>query len=195
MHMVRTPEEWLSEQALYCNRYNARLTPVHCEKNRQRTDDCRCVGCSGLEEQQRELERQEPVVFYSDPEPEEMDPAPLMQALVGALREVLDGDEEELSFDDQEEPDVEVATGLTGFQRELLFLLGDDLEEPVTERKRVKKGPRRFAVFMGRCPRCSGLMINAPERYGDIRDDDVHRCFTCGYRTSPGYQWNRQRSA
>lgn len=190
MHMALSTEEWLSQQALYCNRYKARLTQVHCDRNQLRTDDCRCDGCGGLEEEQREIEPHEPVVFYSDPEPEELDPTPLIQALAGALQEVLDGDEE-VPFDDEEEPDEESAVELTGFQRQLLALMGDDVDEPIAERKPTKKGPRRFAVFMGRCPRCKGYMINSPER----DDHDAHRCLTCGYRTSPGYVWNRNQGA
>ena len=142
-----------------------------------------------MEEQQRELERKEPVVFYSDQEPENV----MAQALAGALQEVLEGDEEELLIEDQEGSGEEANDELTSFQRQLLAIMGDDLEERIIKRKREKKGPRRFAVFMGRCPRCKGFMINIPERYNDIRDDDVYRCFTCGYRTSPGYQWNRQQ--
>lgn len=195
MHMALSTDEWLSQKALYCNRYHARLTPVHCEENRQRTADSRCSGCDGLEEQPRELEQHEPVVFYSDPESDELDPSPMIQALAGALQEVLDGYEEELPPDDQGDPEGNPRDELTGFERELLALLGDNLDEPIFERKRAKEGPRRFAVFIGRCPRCKGFMVNAPERYNDNRDDDVHRCFTCGYRTSPGYQWNRQQGA
>jgi len=191
MHMVQLSEQWLALNAMYCNRYHARMTPIQCEANRQRVDACRCNGCGGLEEQEREIERQEPVVFFSD-EPEDLDPEPMKQALAEALQEALDCNDDEFPLDDLEELEEETEGELTGIQRQLMALLGDDIEEEIVERKPAKK-ERRFMVFKGRCPRCQGYMINIPERYDDIRDDDVHRCFNCGYRSSPGYTWNRMQ--
>lgn len=54
-----------------------------------------------------------------------------------------------------------------------------------------KQHTNKCAVYIGRCKRCNGYMINALERHGGIKDDDVYRCFTCGWRTSPVYQFNR----
>jgi hypothetical protein len=58
------------------------------------------------------------------------------------------------------------------------------------KRERLNK-PRRVAVFVGRCHKCGGYMMNALERHDGIRDDEVYRCFNCGWRTSPRYQFNR----
>jgi len=186
MQMAQSTEEWLVDNALYCNRYHARLTALHCEENRHRIRGCRCSGCCGLEDQQRELERPEPVVFFSGEPEEDLDPEPLKEALAEALQEALN------EVDELEE---ETAGELTGLQRDLLALMGDDFEEELIERQPVKKERRRFAVFQGRCPRCKGYMVNAPERYNDIRDEDVYRCFACSYRTSPAYQQNRELGA
>lgn len=190
MHIAFPLDNWLGENARYCNRYHARFTPATCAKTREKFGKERCAGCNGLEDQQRELERKEPVVIQDEPEPAEC----MTRALAGALQEILDGDDEELFTDaDPEELDETVEDELNGFHHELLALLDDDLEEPVPERMPDKKGTRRFAVFMGRCPRCKGYILPAPERYDDIRDNEVMRCFNCGYRTSPGYQWNRHQ--
>lgn len=190
MQLAQSTEDWLSQNALFCNRYHARLNQLHCEENRQSNDVARCSGCGGLEDQEREIARQEPVVFFSDG-PDDHDPEPLKEALADALQEALD----EFLLDDLEEPEEETAGEPAGFQSQLLALLGDDFEEELIERRSAKKERRRFAVFMGRCPRCWGYMVNAPERYGDIRDDDVYRCFNCSYRTSPGYQQSRELGA
>ncbi|PKN16541.1 MAG: hypothetical protein CVU66_00625 [Deltaproteobacteria bacterium HGW-Deltaproteobacteria-23] len=193
MHMVQSTEDWLSQNAMYCNHYHARFTAQHCEENRQRVDDCRCTSCSGLEDQEREIIRQEPIVFFSGEPEYDLDPEPLKEALAEALQEIIGGVEEGYSLDDA--GGDQDGDGPTGLQKQLLALMGDDLEEELIERKPKKKERRRFAVFMGRCPRCRGWMVNAPERHGDIRDDDVYRCFNCSYRTSPGYQQNRELGA
>src|SRR6266702_6560426 len=156
MHMALPLDHWLDQNAHYCNRFHARITPAGCAFNRAIEADLRCCGCGGLEDQQREPERHEPVIIQGEPEPDEC----MTRALVGALQEVLDGEEEEFPLDDALEELDEAANGeLTSFHKELLALLDDDLEEPVPERKPEKKGPRRFEVFMGRCPRCSGYML------------------------------------
>ena len=80
---------------------------------------------------------------------------------------------------------------LTGFHLELLKLLEDDFEEPV-ERKPAKTVPQKFAVPTGVCPRCQGYLVNDPERGDGIWDTGVYRCFNCGHRVSPVYEWNRR---
>ena len=176
MHMMISPEEWLSENAMYCNRQGLRVTPAHCEEYRKIHAESRCRGCGGLEERRRDLEYKEPVVFFSDPEPE----AVMTTALAEALQEILDCD---MVAGNQ------AGSEMSAFQRELLSLLEDDPEELIVERRPKSKVSRRYARFMGRCPKCRGYMVNSPERH----DDDVYRCFTCGHRTSPEYQWNRQQ--
>ena len=195
MHMALPSDNWLEQNALFCNRFHARLAPGACVCNREGKAAQHCAGCNGLEDHQRELPRSEPVIFFSEPDPEELDP--LSRAFVAALQGILDCDEWEVLIEEPEYyPDANLAkVELNGFYHNLLSLLEDDQEEseeprPVPE----KKGPRRFAVFMGRCTRCSGWMVNAPEFYDAIRDEAVYRCYSCGYRSSPSYKWNRSQS-
>jgi len=55
MHMALTADEWLDLNARHCNRYRSRMTQESCEGNRKKSDDCRCAGCDGLEDEQREF--------------------------------------------------------------------------------------------------------------------------------------------
>lgn len=73
---------------------------------------------------------------------------------------------------------------------------GKELGELVRRAKTVeaKPAPRRFAVYMGRCRKCSGYMVNTREHQFDSRDEDIYRCFNCGWRTSPKYRDNRHEA-
>jgi hypothetical protein len=191
-YMAQELEEWLQEAARFCNRYHLRMTESACQKNRRNTLDLRCEGCPGLEDQERKLVRAEPVVFFSDPEPD----APITLALAEALQEVLDDkDDESLDEVETEESclDLQDPEGL-GFG--LLAFMEEEYEEIEPPRRpKPDKTPQRYAVFMGRCPRCKGYMVNAPERHGHSWDYGVHRCFNCGERVSPAYAWNRDQVA
>ncbi len=184
MHVAIPLDNWLEKNALYCNRYHARLTPATCAANREKFGEERCAGCGGLEDQVREPERRSPIVIYSEPEPEE---------IPGVDPEVDDDEFGQDYFPAEIEETTIQEKGLNDFQRELLAQLEDDWEEDEPERRPEpkKKLKRRYAVYLGRCPRCSGYMVNIPEFHDSIRDDDVYRCFTCGHRTSPTYEWNR----
>jgi len=177
--LARFLDEWLAESAKFCNRYHVRMTAANCKKNQGETVDLRCGGCAGLEDVERELERVEPVIFLGLPDPEE-----------SLIEEPATEDEDSYLYDpapavlsmDLDDLD-ELGSGLLAFME-------DEYEEPEPPRRRKQeKTGLRFAVFMGRCPRCRGYMLNSPER----DDHAVHRCFTCGYRTSPGYVWNRNQ--
>jgi len=58
-------------------------------------------------------------------------------------------------------------------------------------RDRKERTGKRYAVYMGRCERCSGYMISCVERYLDTKEDDQYKCVNCGWRVSPTLQWNR----
>jgi len=183
MHMALPIDNWLEQNALFCNRYHARMAPGVCDCNRGGKEAARCDGCNGLEDQQRESPRREPVVFFSEPDPEEP----------------LTAEEEETELDGLELEGLDITLeedALNDFHLGLLALLEDDLEEPEEQiSEPEKKGPRRFAVYEGRCPRCTGYMVNDPEHYDGIRDDNLYRCYSCSFRISPAYQWNRLQRA
>lgn len=194
--MTPTADEWLTLNTRHCNRYQARLTPGECEINRQKASDLRCSGCNGLEDVQRKLEYREPVVIQCEPEADD----PMTQALVGVLQEILNGEEgeealEDLEDEEDEKQDDEPEEELSGFHHKLLALMDCTSEElePECRPKPEKTRNRLFAVYMGRCQRCSGYVEYYPEILFGDRDDETHRCLSCGWRTSPAYEWNRQK--
>jgi len=177
---------WLVENTALCQRMAGRITVATCLDNqRQSKADNRCTGCRGL------FDQAEPVAASPLPltcldEPEASQP-----------------DHEETDFwvasDDQDRPDLD--------DDELEELLAEYFpdEEPEQQEQEHRdtvclddppdtRG-RRVQVYLGRCVRCGGYMINALERHDGIKDDDVYRCFTCGWRTSPGYEINRAMHA
>lgn len=176
--MTSAIDTWLEQCAGYCNRYGARITETVCAANRQKSADSRCFGCGGLEPEARVLERHEPVVFFSGEEESELQPA---AADLDEVDDLLDLPEMDLEPEDEE---------LSSLQHTLLGLLGGEepeIELPPLPRKAAKI---RVAVFTGRCLRCGGYMVNDPERQYSEHDDEVYRCFCCGWRTSPGYEWD-----
>lgn len=136
---------------------------------------CVVKGARGWEDQEREIPRKEPIVFFSEPE---LDDREVVKQSESDESDTLDLDEPIDDFDD--------------FKGVLHSLLEDDFEELEPERPPKQDKHRKVAVFMGRCPRCAGYMLNAPERQYSVRDEEVYRCFCCGFRTSPSYLWNRQ---
>lgn len=149
--------------------------------------DLRCQGCKGLYDQPGpQLER--PVltfVHHADKAPNELANADASKK--GAEIGADDRCENRCQLDDE---------ALDDFLAEMFPNDADeDEDELCRERSYIKDIPentgRRVAVFMGRCTRCGGYMTNDLERHDGIKDDDVYRCFTCGWRTSPRYANNR----
>lgn len=173
---------WLAANTAFCLRMAARITVATCLDNQQQSKlDNRCTGCRGL------FDQAEPVAVSPLPlacfdEPEESQP-----------------NHEETDFraasDDQDRPDLD-----DDVLEELLAEYFPDEAAEQQEQERLEpiclddvsdNKQRRVQVYVGRCARCGGYMINALERHDGIKDDEVYRCFTCGWRTSPGYEINR----
>lgn len=191
MHMALSPGDWLDKHGLFCNRYHARFAPETCLKNRMQQDDTLCTGCSGLEETARELPRPKPDIVQSEPEPGQ---DPMSQALAGALQEILNIDENVcLPEDESEDFPVSEPEELNDFHLQMLALLDGDDEPESLRKPRKNNRPHRYAIPLGRCPRCKGYLVTAPEKWCGEYDYDTYRCFACGHRTSPGYEWNRTR--
>jgi hypothetical protein len=74
---------------------------------------------------------------------------------------------------------------------DLIEEVDDEPPEPRRKLHHAEDTRKSYAVYMGRCERCQGYMVRDIEGQFSKRDDDVHRCFTCGWRTSPVYEWNR----
>lgn len=172
---------WLTANgAAYCHRLLATITAAACEINRARNNafDCRCNGCGGLNNQPSAEPKHTHIYLLpldDTEEPESTLPDDEADDLLHNWTALDDDEFDELLSEyfpddctDQEE------------EREPVYL-----EEP-TEPK-----GRRVLVYIGRCCRCGGYMINALERYDGIKDDAVYRCLCCGWRTSPGYAENR----
>lgn len=165
---------WLNANTAPCSRMNARITLASCRDNQQQSKfDNRCTGCRGLFDQTEPITPAElPLVFWETPQPPQKEAAWI-------------DDIDRLNDDDLDE------------------LLGGYFFEEETEQQKQKRPEpfyindlpdtrgRRVRVYIGCCVRCGGYMVNTVERYDDIKDDDVYRCFICGWRTSPGYEINR----
>ena len=194
MHMALNADEWLKLNTSYCQRLSAWLTEKACEANRilsfSGKGDLRCKSCNGLGDQ-------------INPSNET-----LTCSLIAALVDVFEADEppEECTEDDgedvfdemdcreidEDELDEELAALLPEYQ----LHIGKDQALSKKKPQAVEsRRPKQVAVFAGRCRRCGGFMINVPERQFDERDEDVYRCFSCGWRTSPEYAWNRKNLA
>ncbi|HEY6872912.1 MAG TPA: hypothetical protein VI298_09330 [Geobacteraceae bacterium] len=195
MQMATALDEnaWIAENTSFCNRLSARITEDACQNNRQISVkgngvSC-CRGCNGIHNQpeRRAIQLQLVTSHASSDDKAELD------------RFMLDEE-------DGAETEIEVSEGELDYSEawideedldEKLFELFPDLREinqeredsPVEARRpRPEKGGVRFAVYLGRCTKCGGYMVNTRER----QDDEVYRCFNCGWRTSPEYEWNRE---
>ena len=184
--MALNVEEWMKLNTAYCKRLCVWLSAKACEINSQYSNsaigDSRCYGCNGLNDQALPLE----VI--------------LNKSLHLALEEVLEADtltendfEDdldilEISAMDESELDAALAELLPEYEvaLERAVATSERNTRPVKVRK-VKK----VAVYLGRCLICGGYMVFAPERQFDEWDDEVYRCYSCGWRTSPQYEWNR----
>jgi DNA-directed RNA polymerase subunit M/transcription elongation factor TFIIS len=197
-------ETWLAANTVYCSRYQARLSPVACAQNRAlRYDDCRCEGCGGLHDQPPPLPALRLVAPTRHASEDEPDTAPL-----ASTAEVLQY--EVVCFDQVGEADETLALladlGIELAEEQLEALcseLSEETGEPRTEdtlrldkealsdRRDRKSRRRKVAVFVGRCHRCGGYMVNDRERQFDETDEEIYRCFSCGWRISPVYAFNR----
>lgn len=188
MHMAANADEWLQLNTSYCHRLRAWVTAKTCEKNRLRSGlpsgDLRCNGCNGLSDQalpldvtlSRSLQLALEEVLKSDTLPKE---------------QVLDGedvDNLEYGSIDEDELEAELAKLLPEYR---VYLQSSETERRIRPAKTVKV--KKVAVYLGRCQICGGYMVFAPERQFDERDDEVYRCYSCSWRTSPEYEWNRKQ--
>lgn len=188
-------DAWNSENPIKrtVSRLAATITHATCEENQRQSThkygDLRCQGCGGLDNQRlAPLSGRERSVLRlicnaePEPEPEAAQTDAKAEAVVNAPERttgaVLDDD----TIDD--------------FLADM-FPEDDEEDEASTEQRFVELADpperrcRRVAVYVGRCRRCGGYMTNDLERHDGIKDDDIYRCFTCGWRTSPGYENNR----
>jgi hypothetical protein len=184
-----TAATWLAANgAVQCHRLNATITTDACLTNmyvsERKSTDLRCAGCGGLDNQPGPERSFLPPVVVEKTAIE----TPEMDAIPMAISETEV--EEELALEDFEDNESGFVLAITvqgirsdSFDKKLLAMLEATFEE---EKPRPVRN-RRFAVFMGRCPRCGGYMANSPEP----EDFNVYRCFGCGWRSSPEYQQNR----
>ncbi len=160
----------------------ATITAAACTANQKQSSlDNRCTGCRGL---------------FNQTEPVAVTPLPF-----ASLDEVEEAAPASENSGDWQYPDSQDRFDLT--EDELDELLSEYFPDETTDRQEQEQReriylddpmdarPRRVPVYIGRCTRCHGYMINALERYDGIKDDNVYRCCGCGWRTSPGYEINR----
>lgn len=200
-------EQWLTENTTYCIRYKARLSLDACEINRKHSgEDLRCADCGGLFNQGDYMASSLPRLVR----PENID-CPGQEASPDdgqngedqeselSMEAGPDDPGEDLSCLDDLEielSDEQLEALYPGFHEEMNEICGSEASENYVvyhgDRRSRRKGQvLKVAVFMGRCRKCGGYMMNAPEKQFEIKDDSVYRCFTCGWRTSPGYEFNR----
>lgn len=189
--------------AVYCERLQATITPAMCEENQKKSTakwgDLRCHACGGLHNQTRPIEQKRLLLdlAWNLDEPAEAvpksaldctgpdDPISDFAALDQVIEEMY---QDPAPADDFEDLEVDL-------DDEQLLALFPELAEPdeITQETELRykeyqaKAPRR-AVYHGRCQRCGGWMDNIREH----QDDNVFRCFLCGWRTGPEYKQNRE---
>lgn len=194
MHMAAAwttadADAWLAEHSAYCRRLCALITLETCRGQQEKSSsstsgDLRCSGCNGLHDQPSASDLFSPDIARNacetseDAEGNDIDLSGLVLDISPEITHRI------------MEQDPELA-------RELLALMANDDEPEGATLKAVrhrsrKDQTRRVAVYNGRCGRCGGYMVNAMERHDGIKDDEVYRCYSCGWRTSPGYEWNRR---
>lgn len=173
-------EQWLEEHSQICRRLHVRLAPRACQAAASADPD-RCAGCGGLHDQSG------PVLKLV----QETAPGLPLAASIPVSEDVGTFSAEEDFPEDQEEfalRPLDIPLGLKG---ELLSIFAEWDEELLPERKAKKSRRGGVAVFLGRCRRCGGYMLNAIEKQMGTRDEEVYRCVCCGWRTSPIYEFNR----
>lgn len=201
-------DRWLSANTAYCARYRARLSLDACERNREHTDDdSRCEGCGGLGSQQ------DLGSFTTVSTEQRVKPLYLVEKCEKAIQESHDGrtdspldqeddpdsiDQDDSVMDLDESPlELTDTSNVDAFTLALLATLHGEEDEdlPLVQRKARTPNERRkrVQVYVGRCVRCDGYMFPAAKEYrGGIVDDEVYRCFNCGWHTSPAYEYNRK---
>lgn len=127
------------------------------------------------------------------------------------LQEILNADDGgplEETYDDEEmdypEPQCALfeSAGTTEYDPFTSLLLAklhsyedEEPEHPETKQVEIELPERKcwVRVFMGRCHRCNGYMVHgAKEHHDGATDDEVYRCFNCGWKISPQYDYNRK---
>lgn len=195
---AQTAATWLAANgAAWCHRLNATITTATCLTNMYvsegKNTDLRCAGCGGLDNQPGPERSFLPPVMVEEiaAETTEVDETP-----AGIVEPV---EAEDTLFDLESDDDLSGICGDTtnSFHQALLAELEDDFEDVEPEElelddERPTYHQTRVAVFMGRCPRCNGYMLQVPEYQGELKDVMVYRCYACGWRTSPTYEQNRQ---
>lgn len=191
-------EQWLAANSVYCVRYQARLSMTACDRNRSLSaGDLRCEGCGGLHDQPPPLPA---LRLVSDERGDTESGAKEDRQSQAANDEPLPAEEtEDLSFLDDlviELSGEQLEEFCPGLPEELAGMSKGEaplLDEAQPPARLKREAPRRkVAVFLGRCLRCGGYMINDQERQFDERDEEVYRCFSCGWRISPVYVFNCQ---
>jgi hypothetical protein len=199
-------DQWLAGNTAYCARYQARLSSTACEQNRKYSrEDLRCEGCGGLHDQPplpalRLVYPARPE-FHKEPEPAplpgETDTGDVCRDEFASLDQAREEDEDLSLLDDLE---IELSAAqlealCPGLAAEIGELVSEEIpsSEEQARADRRKRKPRRgkVAVFMGRCHRCGQYMVNDRERQFSEKDEGVYRCYTCGWRVSPVYVFNR----
>lgn len=129
-------------------------------------------------------------VFFQDKAELSTDTVDAAECITDSIDED-DEDQELLSdlFGDAEMEDLDPV------MQQLLKAFKSIEEEPVIcQEKNYKATSSRYRirVFEGRCRKCGGYMShNYRECQGPTIDDEVYRCFNCGWRVSPIYSENR----
>jgi len=191
MHVAAAVEYdvWIASNTAKCHRLDAWISEATCISNRAVSEgkfgDGRCTGCNGLHDQPKHEVRLRAVI-------PSVDNATVENAAQKEDQRPRDEENSAPVLVEELKPDGDPLTcALLAGLRSLLSDEEDD--QPVKPPRGVrKKSHKRVQVFSGRCTRCNGYMVHgAKEAHDGIIDDDVYRCFNCGWRTSPGYSYNR----
>jgi hypothetical protein len=205
MHMALSADEWLKLNTSYCHRHLAWIGESACQTNqRLSSSDLRCAGCNGLYDQPEPVSLRLAYSSSRSIQVEETEPAEAIELEIVADPDPGDDGAEIGDLDGLNNLEIDFTLEqlealCPGLSKELAALLGDEFKEEPEEAetparrpcRNVSGKPHRVAVYMGRCRKCGGYMLNALERREGIRDDEVYKCHACGWRTSPGYEWNR----
>jgi len=171
-------EQWLTTETDLCQRYQVLLTASACSEIAAK-DDGRCHGCGGLQSQTPAVFR--PVVVPEKTPGDGLDEAEKEHCEVKEQRGKNTADVSS-SLCDLELPELDDL---------LMGLVDEEDDEPVVQRRPSRKKSRLVAVYLGRCERCGGYMLNTIDGFHGEIDHEVYRCFNCGWRVSPVYQFNR----